>query len=213
MITITPHFAAITAFMICSGIIIGFVWMHNAYKPQKMISQLILKSIQGFFFAFITYLSVLLIDSFVKVIIFGIIGYANISYHLGALILCLIFGIIVIIGAGLNAPTIKTIVNMAITIGISIYFIWFSFDVLFPNYEKVFYYPVIYIVGILFIVNLIWIIFDFIQNRNPVVLKKLWDFSEKYKRLFSIKGFIIFWLLFGIEIILKFEGLGLLHWI
>ncbi|MBD3354115.1 MAG: hypothetical protein GF364_21720 [Candidatus Lokiarchaeota archaeon] len=213
MLSLNPNFALIAGIICSSCIIVGQVWFRNAKIPDNKIIQLIYKGIRALSFTVTVFFALLLWDFVVKVGFFGILSYNNISYHLAALILSAVFASLVIFGAIFTAPTIKTLISFAGMIVIFIFFYWIRIDILMLEEAGMLTIPIPYLFIPVVVVELVSIIVKLLLKKPIFKFKKLWDVSEKYKEKINLKIWIIFWLLFSIDAILKMEGLSLLYWL
>ncbi len=214
--SLTPIFGILVGYIIISIIILGEVCFKQNKTRYKIIN-LIRTGIRGCFFSIFAYFGLLYWDTFLKIIILGIITYSNIFYHLGAIILMIILGTVLLLMAVFIAPTLKTLIIFGFTLGISIFLLWFETgnEILASEERYIIYYPLGFILLAAIVIELLWDIISILLKRNPFENKKLWDITNKkiIKRFFNLKFYILLWLLFSIEFILKMEGMGVLFWI
>ena len=210
--TFTPLLVLFLMFSALSGIIIGTVWFHKARVPDVTIIKLMLEGLRGLLFSLLTFFSLVFLDTVFKYSFIGILSTGNWSYHLAIFILTTIVAFIILFGTVFTAPTVKTIVNFIIILSITIYSMWFSDEYL-EGQTNLLVMGIKYILITVLLVNLIWTLFQFILRKDPLEQRKLWDYSAKYKKIFRLRVFVVLWILVNIEVILIFEGLGLLYWL
>jgi hypothetical protein len=216
MMSLTPLFGSLIGLLLSIFLIIGTVWF-DWVKPSNSILYIVFQGFRGILFSIYAYYGFLLLDTVLKIGFFGIISYSNISYHIGSLILMVIFGVMIMIGTVFSAPTKKTIIIFGFLIGISIFFLWTSAGnmILASEEKSIMYKPVSYILLVTIAVEAVWDTIKFLLKRNPFDNKRIWDFTENknFRRFFNIKVYFILWILFSIETLLKMEGMGLFYWL
>jgi len=211
LFTITPIFGIVFALIVINISMVGFIWTRNMHVPPKLIP--IFQAVRGLFFICGSFAALLLLDVVIKVGFLGLLGFGNINYHIGALILMAILGIILLLVCVFSAPTIKTIIIFSGVVVIFIYFFWFNPTEFSIDYEKAFYYPLYFIIPWACIVELSFILIKLIKKKNILEERNLWNISKIVKRYINGKFVFLIWILICIEFILKMEGLDLFFWL
>lgn len=164
-----------------------------------------LPKVRDALFVGVAFISFVLIQIFLRIVIFQIWGPNAVIYHLMASIICLIYAIFFIFGAFFIAPTLKNFLSLTIALVLYIYFIYLDHSVLsfaWTDYVK------------LIIVGLIAIAVDIIEDiickvsisAHNVLNKPIWDLSETITPRFLIGFAMVLWFVGQAEAMFRFEG-------
>jgi hypothetical protein len=214
MWVLTPLFAVFFGFIFLTGLLIGYIWIKNIHPNNKWIISL-LNSLRAVLFSTFVYYAYLMLDSVIKILGFGVLGYGNIWFHATSLILMVILSVFFLFVSVFNAPTYQTLFSFACIIAFCIYFFEFYLPTIFIG-EKVVLTKIPFIaIAIMIASNVLTIPLRSVRYKQHDTLefKKLWDISEKVKKVVNFKSFLILWGLFMVETILQLEGLSILYWI
>src|SRR6056297_885191 len=206
----TPLFMMFLMLIITGFSLLGVIWLDKFPKVDANYKHPFWKGIRGIIFMVFTYWAILLLDSIVKILFLGELGYGNINYHITPLIFGIIISTVIIMGCVFNAPTIKTLLAF---VGISIYSIYYL-EVLIEVGESgemdAFFAPLLGNLYILLGINLVFFGYEKITGKR---FKPLWNYSSRFKEIFDIKFYIVICLLVATEVILRCEGWSLLFWL
>lgn len=212
MLSLTPIFGVFLGTIMISLTLAFKIWVHNMRKLPKPL-EIIYSGLRGGLFTAGAYASLLMWDSIIKIGFLGILSYGNIVYHITALILMGILSSLVLIAVVFVAPTLKTIINFSFVIGISIYFFWVNPEALLPDYERIFYEPVLYCLVSVILVEVVFLLTRLIQKKPIFQEKQLWNHSEPFKKKVNKTVLVLLWFCFFVELVLNMEGLSILFWI
>ena len=184
-------------------------------KNRETWLSYLLNSLRAALFSVFAYYSYLYLDSIVKVLGFGVLGYGNIWFHATGLILMLLLSISFLFIAVFNAPTYQTFFTFICIIGFCIYFFEFHLPIFFIGEKDVLIRTPYIAIAILIGTNILTLPFRFIHNKRhgSFEFEKLWDISDKIKKVINFKSILVLWVFFMIETILQLEGLSILYWI
>lgn len=213
MISVNPNFAGIIGMLISAVCMVVMVWVDKIQIPNRNWVQYLYRGARGLGFIPLAFYGIFMIDFVVKIGFTGILSYGNISYHLGALILCGLLGVILLMGTVFSAPTFKSLISFLTVLGYYIYRYWIDYDILATSEEGYLYEPLLVILPIIILLNIAIDSIFLTLKKNPYKLKPLWDISAKFKEKINLKFIVILWILFSVEVILKMEGLGLLFFL
>jgi hypothetical protein len=214
MWTLTPLWGVLFGFIFLTAVLIGFLWF-GKIEFRKTWLKYIYNSFRGTIYSVFVYFAYLFMDSIVKVLGFGVLGYGNIWFHATGLLLMLLLTIVFLFIAVFNSPTYQTFFTFICIIAFCVYFFEFYLPTIsFGERDVLFKTPYIAIV-ILIGTNLITIPFRIVRYKKHSTLefKNLWDISEKTKKVINFKSVLILWIFFMIETILQLEGLSIFYWI
>lgn len=214
MWVLTPLFGVFFGFIFLTGVIIGYIWL-GKLNYEKVWITYILNSLRAVLFSLFVYYAILLLDSIVKILGFGVLGYGNIWFHVTGLFLMLLLAISFLFIAVFNAPTYQTFFTFACILAFCIYFFEFHLPTSFIG-EKDVLIKIPYIaIAILVGTNILTLPFRFVlyKRHGTFEFKILWDISEKTKKVINFKSILVLWMFFMIESILQLEGLSILYWI
>ncbi|MHA1112157.1 MAG: hypothetical protein ACTSRE_13700 [Promethearchaeota archaeon] len=214
MWVLTPLFGVFFGFIFLTLVLIGYLWLSKIEAKSTWLTYL-LGSLRTVLFSLFVYYAILYLDSIVKILGFGVLGYGNIWFHVTGLILMLLLAVSFLFIAVFNAPTYQTFFTFICILGFCLYFFEFYLpefsigerDVLFKTP-----YIAIAILGGSNIVTLPFRVINY-KKRSTLEFKKLWDISEKTKKIINFKSILVLWAFFAVETILQLEGLSILYWI
>lgn len=212
MLALTPLFGIFLGTIMISLILTFKIWVHNMRKLPKPL-EVIYTGLRGGLFTAGAYASLLMWDSIIKVGFLGILSYGNIVYQITALLLMAILSVLVLLVVIFVAPTLKTFINFSLVVGISIYYFWVNPEALLPDYERIFYEPVIYCLISVILVEIVFLIIRLVQKKPIFEEKQLWNHSEQFKKKVNGTVLMVIWFCFFVELILNMEGLSILYWI
>lgn len=214
MWVLTPLFGVFFGFIFLTGVLIGYIWL-GKIKPKRTWLTYILSSFRAVLFSLFAYYAILLLDTIVKVLGFGVLGYGNIWFHATSLILTFLLAICFLFIAVFNAPTYQTFFTFLAILGFCIYFFEFHLPTFFIGEKDVLIRTPFIAIAIMIGSNIVTLPFRLIRHKRHSTLefKKLWDISEKIKKVINFKSVLVLWAFFMIETILQLEGLSILYWI
>ena len=173
----------------------------------------LLSSLRAVLFSAFVYYAYLMLDSIVKIVGFGILGYGNIWFHITSLFLMFILAIFFLFIAVFNAPTFQTLFSFACIFAFCVYFFEFYLPSVFIGEKDVLTKIPFIAIGIMIGSNLLTVpmrIYKYKQF-STLEFKKLWNITEKVKKIINFKSFLILWVFFMVESILQLEGLSILY--
>jgi hypothetical protein len=214
MWVLTPLFGVFFGFIFLTCILIGYIWLGKIYIKKLWLTY-ILNSLRAVLFSLFAYYAILLLDSVIKVIGFGVIGYGNIWFQATGLILMFLLAISFLFIAVFNAPTYQTLFTFACILVFCVYFFEFHLPTIFIGEKDVLTRTPFIAIAIMIGSNIVILPFRIIHYKRNSTLefKKLWDISEKAKKIINFKSMLVLWAFFMIETILQLEGLSILYWI
>ncbi|MHA1273135.1 MAG: hypothetical protein ACTSQS_06820 [Promethearchaeota archaeon] len=219
-----PNITAIMiAWFIQSAILVGYVWFDKFSNPDQSYNCWLIRGLRSIVFILFTIFSFMFIDTNIKILIFGIIGYENIYLHLASIILTFILGTEIIIGSTFVAPNRKGLIGFSAVLISFIYF-W-EFYLISADLNQLDFFGSKYSafsIGILLpmLIGLtiagITTFIEFILNRKSdrkFEDKPFWNIQKKFKIYFGLKFNLILWILITAELLLNLQGLSLLLWL
>jgi len=211
---LTPLFGVIFGFIFLTGILLGYLWLSKV-EPKRIWIKYIMYSLRGVLFSLFTYYAILFLDSVIKVLGFGVLGYGNIWFHATGLILMLLLATCFLFIAVFNAPTYQTFFTFICILAFCLYFFEYHLSVFSVGERDTLFRSPYVAILILVGTNLITLPFRIIKYKRHSTLefKKLWDISEKTKKIINFKSVMVLWAFFAVETILQLEGLSILYWI
>lgn len=192
---ISPVFTTILIWVLWSLMVMGLIWAPKLGKKDSRYECPFVIFLRGGLFSVMTYISIALIDVFIRILFLGEMGYGNIGYHIMPLLLALLSAGIFIFAAVFNAPTKQSMITFALTIGL---YGFLGRDDL--------YTPLIYVIAIQLGMALLFIAFRKIMKQNPPLEPPMWDITPKFKVFFRPRMIIFIWIVVTIEFIAMFEG-------
>ena len=124
MWALTPLFGVFFGFIFLTVNLIGYLWL-GKLKPKKVWSRYLLNSLRAVLFSMFAYYAILYLDSIVKILGFGVLGYGNIWFHATGLILMFLLAVCFLFIAVFNAPTYQTFFTFICILGFCLYFFEF----------------------------------------------------------------------------------------
>ena len=212
MWALTPLFGVFFGFIFLTGILIGYLWL-GKLNPKKPWVIYLLNSLRAVLFSLFAYYAILLLDSIVKILGLGVLGYGNIWFHATGLILMFLLAICFLFIAVFNAPTYQTLFTFVCILGFCIYFFEFYLPTIFFGEKDVLIRTPYIAIAIMIGSNVVTLPLRIINYRKHSTLEQLWDISEKVKKVINFKSILVLWGFFMVESILLLEGLSILYWI
>ncbi len=216
MLIIDQVFDQIVAVVMLSGIVIITSWAQKAHVPGEHYTCIVVTGLRAFGFMVLVPFGLMFWDTIVKELFLGVFGYGNVMHWLGELILLGFLGTAFIIAAVLVAPSRKAIVTFIVMTAAFFYIV----EVWFPSVEftekLTALYVGLYTLGVGFICQVILAIVHGIYlraSRSEKMDTPLWDISPAFKRVFSRTVVVGLWLLTFFDLVLFFEGYGLLSYL
>ncbi|MGV9202600.1 MAG: hypothetical protein ACOC44_01080 [Promethearchaeia archaeon] len=212
------------AWILQSSILSGFVWFDKYRNPSKQYTCWLLRGMRGFFFIVLTTFSLIFIDTNIKILFLGIIGYGNIYLHLASLILTFILAGQIIIGAVFIAPNRKGIVTFSAVLGTFI-FLWYInlpktspealnlFDSKYSILLIAVLIPLLIGASVAIIMVCCEVILDKVRDDKDISDMPFYDRTKRFKSIFNWKFNIFLWALITTELILNLQGLSMFLWL
>ncbi|MHA1794148.1 MAG: alpha/beta hydrolase family protein [Promethearchaeota archaeon] len=207
---------AILALIFLMGTLTGHAWAEKARNPDEEYHCPVVVGFRAVYFILATGFAFIFYDTIFKELILGVFGYGNVMHYLGILIVLGVLATQIILGAVFVAPTRKGLITFFAMLAVFIY-LW---EFYFPNanigIESAIEKGLIYLFATGFVVQISLSIGHFIYlrvKRDGKKDKRLWDIRRQYKKVFSLKLTIILWILVYGDLVLHFEGHGLLSWL
>ena len=211
-------YAGLIALFFMMGTVIGHQWAEKARDPNKEYNCPVVVFFRAAYFVVATVIGLIFIDTFIKEVFLGALGYGNIMHFLALLILLLVIGIQAIIGSVFVAPTRKGLITFAVVVATFIYLWEFYYPVASTDLEDSM------IMGLLIPIAVGWGVQAILATIHGIYIKiskntrqirrdkRLWSIRKIYKKIFSYKLTVILFLLVLAEFLLSFEGYSLLSW-
>ena len=214
MWVLTPLFGVFFGFLFLTGNLIGYIWL-GKIEVEKLWLTYILTCLRAVLFSVFAYYAILFLDSVIKILGFGVIGYGNIWFQATGLILMLLLAITFLFIAVFNAPTYQTLFTFACILAFCIYFFEFYLPTIFIGEKDVLIRTPFIAIAIMIGSNIISLPFRLIRYKRHSTLEfnNLWDITEKTKKVINFKSIFVLWVFFMVETILQLEGLSILYWI
>jgi len=211
---LTPLFGIFLGTIFLTGNLIGYIWL-GKISPKTPWMEYLIKILRGVLFSVYVYYAILFLDSVVKILGFGVLGYENIWFHAVSLILMLILAVFFLFIAVFNAPTVQTLISFICIVGFCIYYFDFYLPTIFIGEKDVLIKTPFIAIGILIGTNLLTLPLRMLKyiKKSTLDFDTLWNISEKVKKAINIKSFLVLWIFFMVESILQLEGLSILYWI
>ncbi|MHA1819669.1 MAG: hypothetical protein ACTSU2_04330 [Promethearchaeota archaeon] len=215
MLFMTPLYGVFLGFFITMFLMVGLIWFEKIKKPREKYNCPLILGLRGLLFSAFTYWGILMWDSVIKIAFFGGLSHGNLNFYLASLILMAVLGSLLIIGSVFTAPTLKTLIVFTFALIISIYQLDINPEIIFNQQERaILFSPIITIIEFQIIVEVLFdLLYYLLMKKNPLKIKPLWDMSDKFKKFMSWKIYLLLYILFSLEAILKMEGFSLLFWL
>ncbi|MFO8018162.1 MAG: hypothetical protein R6U96_05965 [Promethearchaeia archaeon] len=221
----TPNIITLLfAWILQSIILAGFVWFDKYRNPSEKYTCWLIRGLRGFVFITFTSFSFLFIDTNIKILVFGIIGYGNLCIHLASILLTFILAAQIIIGVILVAPNRKGIATFFVVLGTFI-FLWYiyipststgSLYILDSRYSILMsslLFAILVGSSLALILSCCELILNKIKKDKEIEDRPFYDVTEKFKSLFNWKVNLLLWALITAELLLNLQGLSLLLWL
>lgn len=216
MYFITHLYLELVMFFFLSFVLIGHLWAQKARDPEKEYNCPVLVFFRAAFFIVSTVFGLIIWDMVIKELVFGVLGYGNLMHYLGIVLVLAVVGTALIWGSVFVAPTRKGLITFAAVLVTFIYL----YEVYSPGLtvelkEESAAYMLIMPIVVGFIVQASTSIAHGIYlkvNREGKKDKRLWDNRKTFKKIFSLKTTVALWGLIFIDLVLSFEGHGLVSW-
>ena len=205
MLIISELFGVLLGFVLSTVLLIGSLWFEKSVDPESTYSCSLIKAIRSFAFTGFFYSGLIFIYIFIQGVFTPLLGPTTLIYRLGGLLLSLFFGIYLIFGTALTAPNWKTVVC---SIGSLICFlIWTIPGPELRNIENPFSYFTGLFVFWLFQVIILGIasMLEYKEVIQPRA-REYWNITAKFKKTTKRRVMIVFWMLFSLELFLRFYG-------
>ncbi len=214
----------IIAWIVQCLILGGFLWFEKLRIPEQNYTCWLIRGMRTVLFIVFTVLSFAFIDTNIKILFMGIIGYQNLSLHIASIVLTFILGGELLISALLVNPNRKKIIIFGVMIIYFVYFWYFylnttdlsQFSLLDSKYSAA--------IASIFFPILVGVVAASALTGAELVLKKaipkkriddkpFWNIQVKVKSFFDLRFNLILWGLISAEMILNFQGMSLSFWI
>ncbi|MHA1684551.1 MAG: alpha/beta hydrolase family protein [Promethearchaeota archaeon] len=216
MFFVAHLYGEILAMFLLMFTVAGHAWAEKARDPDKEYQCPVLTGFRAVYFIFATVLCLIFVDTFVKEVFFGVLGYGNIMHALGILVVLLVLAIQAIVGSAFVAPTRKGLITFA-SVLVTFIYLW---EFYYPNSSTGLESAMIQGLMIPFVVGVV------VQTTTSTIHKiylaakrggrkdkRIWDIRKQYKTIFSLKFTVVLWLLVVLDLLLSFDGHGLLSWL
>lgn len=210
------------AWIMQSVILSGFIWFDKMRKPSESYTCWLVRGLRGGVFIIFGVFSLVFIDTNLKILVFGIIGYGNIMLHMTSIILTFVLAIEFLFVSTFVAPNRKGLSTFGIIVSYFIFF-WYIF-LPSANYSELNLFSSkysVFLAGVLFPI-LIGIVSAFILTFIELIVRKyqnetfkdtpFYNIQVSAKKKLNLKFNLLLWGLITTELLLNLQGMSLLIW-
>lgn len=202
----------------------GYVWFEKLRIPNQSYNCWLIRGMRSVLFIVFTVISFVFIDTNIKILIFGIVGYSNIFLHLASILLTFILAAELLIGALIVNPNRKKIVIFGTMLAYFVYLWYFYLNSVNLSELSLFntkysaavisvLYPILVGVIAASVLTGAELLYNKARSEKRIADKPFWNIQVKVKSFFNVRFNIILWALLSAEMILNFQGLSLLLWL
>ncbi|MHA1730930.1 MAG: hypothetical protein ACTSU5_03260 [Promethearchaeota archaeon] len=211
MFVVNPFFTVLVAFLTHSALCIGYIWFDKARVPGEKYDCPVIHAWQALAYAFYAGFALVFFDSAFKVLVLGVYGRGGTVQHLAAIMLTTIVGVEYVAGAVFVAPSRKGLAAFSVMVATFLY----SFEYYFPvTLEGDFAYYLLHVFAGFGALAVFWCVEQVFKRVKPGLVPErgLWDASERFKRVFSVKTNLVLLALLATEVLLNQSGYSLFVW-
>jgi len=239
MWTYSPTLCIAVGTVTCVLVLTGQVWFDKQRRTGKDYDCAIVLTGRRMMRALLAFMGMFLIEAAVRICLSPLIGFGSFArYALASVILCILLGILLVIGTVFVAPTWKTLTVFFAMLGAILAMSIASYT----GADQVGYEHLLY-AGVAGIGStLVLDIVDFsiglakrmklagekpgtnskekshetarlFKNPGEIMARPIWDTSRAFKLVLDTRLHVVMLALFSAELVLLFEGLSLLFWL
>lgn len=216
MVLASHVFNQVLALVLMMGTVVVTSWAEKAHLPGERYTCIIVRGLRAFVFMAIVPFGLMFWDTLVKQLVLGVFGYGNVMHWLGTVLLHGFIGTVFIMAAVFVAPSRKALITFCVMLVVFFYLV----EVQMPLDEfaerLTILRAVLYTLAAGLVCHVVITMLHgmYLKARRSGRLDTpLWDVSPAFKRIFSRRAVIVLFLITFLDLVLQFEGHGLLGYL